>query len=867
MSKEEQFFDALRDIFIGAGVEGESGFVNLMRIKTRYYETGVFPRLKEDIDRALAPFPEYREELFDRLYTFFRRYFNESGSIYFRYTPLHERVYEQVYTDDRDVALFWKTHMLYYVKTERLFRSMDVALDGFHFHFDASSLRHATANEKRALVFSFRERRGDGSLAFDVRYSHRGQKTNLKRIRRAIKEALGLKRYSAAAPNEETLTRAFRLFERQSEVDYFINKDARAFLREQFSLWLHRYLFEPELAQETVWSEKRIRQLQALQEIAYKIIDFIAQFEDELARIWNKPKFALDSHYIITLDRIAAQEGGRTLLTRLFHHPGMKQQMSEWRSLGMVESDFETWASERLDNIASDPRYRHLPLDTRHFPDLEPLIIGLFDHLDESLDGWLVHSENYQALNTLLPKFRGRVKCIYIDPPYNTGSDAFLYHDRFRHSSWLSMMENRLRLAARWMSADAAIFMSIDDREQAHLRELADLIFGPDNFVANVIWQKKYAPQNDARWFSDNHDFLVCYAKDKLRWRPFLLPRTEKQNRRYQNPDNDPRGPWESDNLAVKTYSAEYDYPIVTPSGRVVHPPKGACWRVSKERFEALVKDNRIWFGPDGANVPRLKRFLSEVKPGITPLTVWLYREVGHNQEGKQELKAMLSAEEELFSTPKPVRLLERVMTIGLGKEGLALDFFAGSGATAHAIIRLNQRDGGRRKYLLVEMDDSFHTVLLPRIKKAIFSDKWKDGKPQPDGQGVGHFVKYWRLEQYEETLRRAVYADVESPLFLDNPYDSYIFLRDAKMLDNAETKARVVEIDREQEEIRMDLSKLYENIDLAETLSCLSGKWIRRIIPASEDPGGASVVEFEDGEQVDLTRPPWPLLKPTLWW
>ena len=488
--KERKFFDVLKDVFVGAKVEGESGFVNLMRIKSRYYEKGVFPRLKEDIDKALEPFPEFREALFDRLYTFFRRYFSESGSIYFRFTPPHEHVYEKVYTDDRDVVLFWKTHMLYYVKTDRLFRSMMVEVDDFRFFFDVSTREHKRANEKRSLVYNFKERREDGTLVFSVAYSERGRKTNLADIRRAIKDALGLKKYTAQVPSEETLERAFRLFERQSEVDYFINKDARKFLREQFNLWLYQYVFEPEERQGTIWTEKRIRQLQVLKEIAYKIIDFIAQFEDELVKIWNKPKFVLGSHYVITLDRIAAKEGGKAVLECLLSHPGMEAQLLEWRELGMVDEDFtpeQVWV-EDLTGKRLHERYQYLPIDTKYFPDLEMVILSLFDHLDQELDGWLVHSENYQALNTMLPKFREQVKCIYIDPPYNTGSDEFIYRDRFRHSSWLTMMENRLRLAREWMREDGAIFVSIDDNEVQHLRKIGDSLW---ERIGTFVWEKK----------------------------------------------------------------------------------------------------------------------------------------------------------------------------------------------------------------------------------------------------------------------------------------------------------------------------------------------------------------------------------------
>ncbi len=493
MSKEERFLDILKDIFIGAKVEGESGYINLMSIKSRYFEHGVFPRLIEDINNALKPFPDFREELFDRLYTFFRRYFSESGSIYFRYTPLHERVYEQVYTDDRDVMLFWKTHMLYYVKTDRLFQSMDVEVNGFRFYFDVSTLEHKRANEKRSLVYEFKERRKDGVLVFSVAYSERGRKTKLTDIRKAIKGVLGLQRYTDVVPSEEMLERAFRLFERQSEVDYFINKDARAFLREQFDLWMYQYVFR----EETSWSGARIRQLQVLKDIAYKIIDFIAQFEDELVSIWNKPKFILDSHYVITLDRIAEQKGGMDLLEKLLDHLGMDAQLKEWRELGMVGEDFAPVNIWQEDEIGGqlDPRYQHLPLDTKYFPDLQLAILSLFDHLDQHLDGWLIQSENYQALKTLLPKLRKRVQAIYIDPPFNLDKDAdFQYSVNYKDATWVTLLENRISIAKEYLTATGSFFTRCDYNGNMYVRILLDALIGKQYFKNEIIlnrFQKK----------------------------------------------------------------------------------------------------------------------------------------------------------------------------------------------------------------------------------------------------------------------------------------------------------------------------------------------------------------------------------------
>lgn len=253
----------------------------------------------------------------------------------------------------------------------------------------------------------------------------------------------------------------------------------------------------------------------------------------------------------------------------------------------------------------------------------------------------LIHGDNLLALKALEQDFAGQIKCIYIDPPYNTGSAFEQYDDGLEHSIWLSLMRDRLEVIYNLLSKDGSLWISLDDTEQAYCKVLCDEIFGRNNFVANVIWEKKFSPSNDAKWLSDSHDFILVYAKTKESWRPNLLPRTEEMNRRYKNVDNDPRGAWTSGDCSVKTYSASCDYPIMTPSGRIVNPPAGYCWRFSKEKFNELRNDNRIWFGPDGCNVPRVKRFLSDVKQGITPMTIWKYTEVGHNQDAKKEVKVL----------------------------------------------------------------------------------------------------------------------------------------------------------------------------------------------------------------------------------
>ena len=313
-----------------------------------------------------------------------------------------------------------------------------------------------------------------------------------------------------------------------------------------------------------------------------------------------------------------------------------------------------------------------------------------------------------------------------------------------RHSYWLSFMHKRLELAKNLLSERGVIFISIDDNEQANLKLLCDQVFGEENFVANLIWQKKFSPQNDSKWFSDNHDFIICIARKKENWHPNLLDRNDNTNSRYSNPDNDPRGPWASTDLAVKTYSKDYDYPITTPSGKIVSPSNGRCWMTSKERMQELIADNRIWFGKTGNNMPRYKTFLSEVQQGIVPLSIWMYNEVGHNQSAKQELKQIFFDRHLPFETPKPVSLLQRIIQISSQKSSTILDFFAGSGTTMHATMQLNEEDGGHRQCILVQQNENniCEAVTYERNKRVMqgYMNSKKEYVP-----GLGNSMKYYR--------------------------------------------------------------------------------------------------------------------------
>lgn len=331
---------------------------------------------------------------------------------------------------------------------------------------------------------------------------------------------------------------------------------------------------------------------------------------------------------------------------------------------------------------------------------------------NQNTENMLIHGDNLLAIKALENEYAGRIKCIYIDPPYNTGTAFAQYDDNLEHSIWLGLMRDRLTILRNLLSEDGTIWISIDDDEQAYLKVLCDEIFLRKNFVSNVIWEKKFSPQNDAKWLSDSHDFIMVYAKNKELWKPNLLPRTEGMDSRYKNPDNDPRGPWTSSDFTARTYSANTDYPITTPSGRIVTPTKSRSWISSKEEFERLVADNRIWFGAKGNNVPRKKTFLSEVKGGMVPMTIWKYEDVGSTQDAKKEVKAINP--DDPFATPKPERLIERIIEIATVPGDFVLDSFLGSGTTIAVAHKMN------RKWIGIEIGKQAYDQCKLRIDKVI---------------------------------------------------------------------------------------------------------------------------------------------------
>ncbi|HEC1582374.1 TPA: site-specific DNA-methyltransferase [Campylobacter upsaliensis] len=828
MSYQQAFFSKLKECYLGVRIEEEgerglfkqSGFTNLLHIKQKYFEN-----IRDYLEKEELGHLDY-----SKLYDFFSTYLNETGTPFFYETPIYKNIYARVYSNSKDVSLFYKTQNLYYVKSDTIYKPLTLKDEKeiYSFHFLSDDFIQNADNNKNKIIF-YLQSIEDNELNIKV---INDKNLNLVKVFKQNSSEFGEDFLKALKKNEidikeEELKSIFKSYKKQNEIDFFIHKNAKAFLKEQFDLWFCRYVLDGV----TQWNEVRIKSLNKVKKIAHTLIDKIAAFEDELKALWLKPKFAKKTHFVFSLDVIKTHaKESEELLKELFKDSNFKKQIKEWQDLKLVEESF------KLEDIKN---YAFLPLDTKHLSEKNVYkLLSAFENLDAVLNGELVKADNFQALNSLLPKYQNKVDLIYIDPPYNTGNDGFIYTDKFNQSSWLSMMNNRLELAKEFLKDKGSIFISIDDNEQARLKILCDEVFGEENFISNVIWEKKFSPQNDAKYFSDNHDFIVSYAKNKEFWQPNLLIRTDEANARYKNPDNDPRGVWTSGDMSVKRMTEKDIYEITLPSGRKILPPQGRSWILSKEKFEEYLKDNRIYFN-GGDSVPRIKRFLSEVKDGITPLTIWKHKEVGHNQDAAKEILALFN--DKLFDTPKPEKLLKRICEIASKEESIVLDFFAGSGTTLASAQKLG------RKWLGIEMGEHFYKVILPRLKKVIGGFESGISK-ECEYKGGGAF-SYYELESYEEALRECEYK-----------------LDENHIIDYKKSR-KLIKTLQKGENITLDMSGYEADFDPFLTLSNLYGWKIKKLYL---DEKGVKTCEFENGEIVSLNTLDLiklEKLKTLIWW
>jgi len=623
------------------------------------------------------------------------------------------------------------------------------------------------------------------------------------------------------------LAHHLRRFTVKNTSDYFIHKDLGGFLTRELDFYLKNEVLSLDSLE--AGGEERaegwFEMMRVMKKIGGTIIEFLAQIENFQKRIFEKKKFVTECHYCLTLDRVPEE-----LYPEIAKN---EAQIEEWKKLFAID-EAEGWSEPPTVEFLKENW--NLVVDTGFFGQKFSEMLG--ETIGEP-EGLLVNSENFQALNTTKERFREAINCIYIDPPYNTGSDGFPYKDNYLHSSWLAMLEGRLKCAHELLREDGGLFTSIDDIEIANTRNLSDKVFGAQNFLATVIWQKVFSPKNTAKYFSEDHDYLIVHAKSIAKWAPILLERGDEAIERYKNPDNDDRGPWSSSDLTARNYYSLGTYEVTSPAGKKFKPSVGNYWRVSLEKFKEIDNDNRIWWGQSNDSMPRLKRFLSEVKSGVVPQTLWMHTDVGNTQDAKKELVSRITFDrsEDVFNTVKPPDLIKKVVKISCTNGSIVLDFFAGSGTTAQAVIDLNRErveslpGAPLQQYYLVEMGEYFETLVMPRVKKSIYAKSWNFGQPKKRDTGLSHCFKYLRLESYEDALANIAFDHNETAQRQLN-FDEYVIhymlaFETGGSETLLDTEKLVAPFDYKLE-IRDGEDVTFKKVDLPETFNFLIGLRVR---------------------------------------
>ena len=816
-SNEQRFTRLFERLFHGADVVGrpDSGFINLLKMKRLHFRA-FFKNFFERVDQIIgdnhadAPEAVFRDEVFDKLHTFFSRYFSESGSVYFRNTPAWQPIYHRVDDPGRDVMLVWKTSMLHYVKTDAALKSMTVDLSSQSqppaagvrvFAFDTSEIPPKKNNERRDFVFEYAGISNAHADAVSVKVlpAQNGRKTDFAEVAKTASEKSGME------VNEENLRNAAARFLRQPEADYFINREPQKFLQEQLDLWMFSYA----LRDKNEFTAGRVAQLRAIREISELVIAFVSEFETQLLRIWEKPKFVRDANYVVTTDRIHP-----ATLKKAVKSPGAKAQAAEWRELNLVPDDFSMNDLLKGDgelNINNgsgvNGNLRFLPLDTKHFKELQAEILARLAEkhggenavLDRALDGEIIHSENWQALNTIRPKFKGRVKCIYIDPPFNLdSSDQFAYRTNYKDASWASMLEGRLELARELLADNGGIFVRCDHHGSHIARFLMDRTFGEGQFLNHIMVGKSAKITEQITRYHNAHDTLFMYAKGEnydfetvtlrrgaRKWQPMHLggirwsPIPERFVKMF-SPEN------------IKQERGKHKTRARIILGKELLPPEGRHWAMGQQAIFDAEERQEIRLG--GNNQPE------SLQSEFQKLTDNWADSVGYARDWE-------------FPTENHERVLLRAISSVPGNGDTVLDFFAGSGTTTAVAQKLG------RKWIGVEMGGHFHTVVLPRMKKVLSGHASGVSKDEEVAYEGGGAFKYYALEQYEESLAHASYRRDDESVRDENPElvhpPSYMFLRDEKM-------TWCVEVGEESLDILLE--RLHPDIDLAETLSHARG-------------------------------------------
>jgi len=867
---EQRFFSALKDSFVGHKIKGKSGYVNLLDLKQQYFAE-IEPFIRKEIDEKIDE--DAREELFEKLYSFFDCYLNETGTVFFANSQLHKNLYERVYSDRDDVTLFWKTQKLYYVKSEVMYDDLETEISGLTYAFDASDIKHAKGNEKKSLVFYLVDTQ-QKKLIFKVRYQQQTKFDRLKEylnienndktkdyllenyassdhgninivqnnIDRTVFTRKGDLRDCLYINNEEDslntvkvefsphkiehiyqyciekniicteneIKKAFHVYKKQNEVDYFIHKDADSFLKEQFDIYMYNWLFND---LKTNFDEQTVTRVQNIKKIAHKVIEYIAKFENELKAIWEKPKFVRNSNYVFTLDRLfpikVNKEDGTEIrdftnnialefIKKIINHKGFIKQKEEWNFIGnewldeknkVLKSKWDEFINasniEIIKNNKFNMEAQLFPFNTKHFGDIKNQIIKQLKIKDDILNGTLIKTDNWQGLNTTKMKYID-TKMIYIDPPFNTGDD-FAYKDKYQDSTWLTLMSDRIELSKRFLKEDGFYWLHLDYRASNYGNILLDNYIGEENFINEIIWSYSgnSVPKHN---FPRKHDNIWFYKKSnncEINFEDVLEPYSELTLQRYNHEAKDGK----------------------------------------KYKISALANGNQE---------------IIYAKDGKYPDAVW-------------SIPVPRAATEIIgFKTQKPIALLDKIIKSSTKKKDRILDYFSGSGTTLVAAQVLN------RNWLGMEMGEHFHTKIIPRLMHGLIGSVVGKFKEQEWENQSGGIFKYYELEQYEDVLSRAKYQWQEKKG--KKNIEQYSFMQDQKFLD-------ALEIDYGKKNAKVVFENLYPDVDIAETLSNLSGKPIKEI---ADDY--CVLVDRKSGEEMkivydEMTFEKYPWIKPLIWW
>ena len=782
--------------------------------------------LRERAGKAKSS-PELEADIFNHLYAFFSRYYDEGDFMSLRRYSKRDK-YAIPYNGE-EVHLHWANADQYYIKTGENFTDYSYKHGGWTVHFKLRNADVEQNNVKGAKRF-FLPRVADVALdskahtltiPFEYRpltsqkeitFKSKPQETILaeagpkiveaaKRNADALAALLHEKRKDADGDAVSLLDHHLRAYTQKNTSDFFIHKDLKGFLERELDFYLKNEVLNLDELEASGESRSAgwFQMLRAIKGIGRTIIAFVAQIENFQKRLFEKKKFVTEVHYCVTLDRVPEE-----LYPEIAKN---KAQIAEWKWLfhiQEIERDTTQPGYSEPPKVGFLKAHQGLVLDTRFFTsEFKDKLLASEDFLskaesiDEALNGLLIWADNLNALRLVQARYRAAIGLTFIDAPYNTGTDGFIYKDSYQHSSWLTMMEAPLEVARGLFHPRALTFMTIDFVEVSRLRLLCDRIFGSQNFLADIAWEKRYTRSNNAKRFYSLKDTVLCYrASEELS--EVKEGRSEKSKSHYTNPDKDTRGPWISSsyvNPATKAEREHLVYPIRNPftDVDVEHPTH--AWKYDPDTHRQHVAEKRLYWGENGSyEYPRLKTFLSKASEGMVPVDVWGYKETGTTDDGGKTLKALFGTE--VFDNPKPVQLVVRALKLDQseGLTSVVMDFFGGSGTTGHAVIELNREDEAQRKYLLVEVGDHFDTVLKPRLQKVIYSKDWKDGKPV-SRQGSSHAFKYLRLESYEDALDNITFqvADDQTMLQLEDYVLSYMLDFETK---ESETLLNVAKLD-----------------------------------------------------------------------